>query len=118
MKFKNKMSKTKIAFAKQMRNNPTKAEAYLFKFLKGKQIGAKVYRQKPMFGYIVDFYCPKYNFIIELDGPSHDKTKCYDKKRDQVFQSNGIKVLRFYNYDVINNTSIVLHIIKLHCLPL
>ncbi len=42
--------------ARQLRNNSTKAEIKLWKYLKGKQmLGYDFHRQKPIDNYIVDF---------------------------------------------------------------
>jgi very-short-patch-repair endonuclease len=34
--------------------------------------GFDFHRQKPIDEYVVDFFCPGLNFIIEIDGDSHD----------------------------------------------
>ena len=45
-----------------MRNNSTKTEILLWKFLKGKQLrGYDFHRQKPIDEFIVDFFCPGFN---------------------------------------------------------
>ena len=67
---------------KQLRNNPTKAEQVLWKYLKNKQIkGYKFRRQHSVGNYILDFYCPALKLCIEIDGDSHftDEGKNYDK---------------------------------------
>ncbi len=44
--------------ARELRNNSTKTEILLWRFLKGKQLrGYDIHRQKPIDKYIVDFFC-------------------------------------------------------------
>lgn len=47
--------------------------------------------------YIADFFVPKSNIIIEVDGKFHDNQKGYDKRRTKEIQENyrNIEVLRF-----------------------
>jgi very-short-patch-repair endonuclease len=46
----------------------TEAEQVLWLKIRRKQLkGYQFYRQKIIGNYIVDFYCPKAKFIIELD---------------------------------------------------
>lgn len=55
-----------------LRNNMTDAEKLLWSRLRNKQIlGLQFYRQKPLLNYIVDFYCPAANLLIECDGSQH-----------------------------------------------
>jgi very-short-patch-repair endonuclease len=44
-------------FRKDLRNNLTSAEATLWKYLKGSQLGKKFRRQHSAGNYILDFYC-------------------------------------------------------------
>ena len=62
-------------------------------------------RQKPIGNYILDFYCSKLKLAIELDGETHiEKSDIIkDKKRTKFLESYGIKVLRFWNYEVLDN---------------
>lgn len=59
-------------------------------------------RQKVIGNYIVDFYSPKANIIIELDGSQHyeDSALVNDRKRDSYMQSLGLKVLRYTNKEI------------------
>jgi very-short-patch-repair endonuclease len=67
--------------------------------------GCQFYRQKPIGDYIVDFFCPKANLVIEVDGSQHlsDQTIEYDRIRDDYMYSLGLRVLRFTNTEVLNN---------------
>lgn len=50
--------------------------------------------QHPMRPYVVDFYLPQYNLIIEVDGPYHKYQKRKDSKRDSYFRKRGIQTYR------------------------
>jgi hypothetical protein len=55
-----------------LRKNMTDAENMLRTKLRRKQLkGCPFYRQKIIGKFIVDFYCPKANLVIELDGGQH-----------------------------------------------
>ena len=57
--------------SKEMRKEPTKAEALLWNYLIGNKIGVHFRRQHPIFGYIPDFVCLSHKLIIEIDGGYH-----------------------------------------------
>ena len=99
--YKRKLTK----LARQNRNNPSPAEKKIwYEVLCRKQFeGYKFTRQKPLGGYIVDFYCSKLQLVIEIDGDSHAENKEYDKTRTEVLSQLGLRVLRYTNRDVCNN---------------
>ena len=99
--------------ARRLRNNATPAEKELWKHLKGKQMcGYDFHRQKPIYYYIVDFYCSELLLAIELDGTIHKDTKDKDLHRQQAIEDFGVTFLRFSNYDIFNRKDYVLEIIK------
>jgi very-short-patch-repair endonuclease len=100
--------------ARELRAHPTKAEKCLWQRLQLKHLGIKFYRQKPLGNYIVDFFCPVARLVIEVDGGHHftKAGKENDKLRDEYIESSGLKVLRFSNSYVINNTDEVVARIK------
>jgi len=65
----------------------------------------KIYKQKPVGRYVLDFYCPSVKIAFELDGSGHffDEQKQYDELRTQWLNSIGIKVLRINNNDIDKN---------------
>lgn len=87
--------KDKQAFAKRMRDNPTKSEK---KFLETwKEIsGHKIICQFVLCGFIADFYARtrKKKLIIEIDGSIHATQVEYDRRRDEIFREKGFHVLR------------------------
>jgi very-short-patch-repair endonuclease len=101
--------------ARQLRNKSTVAEVMLWKRLGKKQMkGYDFHRQKPIGEYIVDFFCPKLNLVIEIDGITHDNAAklIQDKKRQIRLESLGFYILRFWDNEVRTNIDGVLHIIE------
>ena len=100
------------AYAKQMRNKPTKAEAMLWNALGGKNLdGFKFRRQHIIGNFITDFICLKQNLIIEVDGLIHQlpENKISDKERTAWLENEGYRVIRFTNDEVLGNIEGVLN---------
>ncbi len=99
-----------------LRNNPTPAEAELWKKLKERQVcGLKFRRQFGIGPYVLDFYCPEIHLAIELDGSVHDSGEAiiYDKERTAYLTEGfGIHVLRFRNEQIFKDMDSVLDEIK------
>ena len=90
------------ARAQNLRKTMTKEEAHLwYQYLCRAKYRFR--RQYVIGNYIVDFYCHQAKLVVELDGSQHyDAEKIeYDTKRTAYLESQGIKVLRFSNLDVI-----------------
>ena len=86
--------------ARALRHAMTPHERILWACLRKRQIGfLQFYRQRPIQGYIVDFYCPAAGLVIELDGWQHclPKAMAYDAVRTQILNACGLRVLRFPN---------------------
>jgi very-short-patch-repair endonuclease len=101
-------------FARALRSNMTEAEQCLWQKIRSRQLcDAQFYRQKPLLNYIVDFYCPKVKFVIELDGAQHFAAEHHvkDRQRDLNFEQIGIKVLRFDDRHMLMETDVVLRVI-------
>ncbi len=97
--------------AKKMRNQPTEAESLLWNVLNGKQLeGYKFRRQHIISEYIIDFICLRENLIIEVDGLIHQlpENKANDKERTKWLESEGYRVIRFTNKDILTNLDFVL----------
>ncbi|HNR02564.1 MAG TPA: endonuclease domain-containing protein [Anaerolineaceae bacterium] len=100
-----------IETCRHLRQNPTPAEELLWQHLRTKQLdGLKFRRQHPESGFILDFYCPKLRLAIELDGAIHkDKeSREYDLERTRVLAENRIRVIRFWNAEVLDHLESVL----------
>jgi very-short-patch-repair endonuclease len=92
--------------ARKLRKNMTDVENLLWTKLRKKQLkGYQFYRQKIIGNYIVDFFCPRANVVIEVDGSQHysEEGENRDKRRDNYLRGNGLKVLRFSDREVFEN---------------
>ena len=100
--------------AKYNRKHPTEAEALLWEYLRGKQLGVRFRRQHPVYDYIPDFVCLSLNLIIEVDGDYHlaEEQKLSDEKRDAYLMAFGFHIIRFTNEEVLHNLNKVLNKIK------
>ncbi len=65
----------------------------------------RVLRQRPIDNYIVDFYCAGLKLVIEIDGESHytEEGKVNDEERTKRLEAYGLRILRFTNFDVLEN---------------
>ncbi|WP_445757439.1 leucine--tRNA ligase [Polaribacter sp.] len=100
--------------AKEMRANPTQAEAILWQQLRGKGLGYKFRQQHLIDDFIADFVCLSKKLIIEVDGKIHDFQQEKYAERTQILENLGYKVIRFTNEEVIGNLDKVLETIKLN----
>jgi very-short-patch-repair endonuclease len=103
--------------AKTLRRNMTDAERLLWSKIRRKQIkGYQFYRQKNIGNYIVDFYCPARNLVIEVDGGQHyiEAGKAKDKGRGAYLEELGLVMLRFSDREVLTDTNGVLERIYQH----
>jgi len=92
--------------SQNLRKNMTDAEQLLWSKIRAKQLkGLQFYRQKIIDNYIVDFYCPKANLVIELDGGQHYSKdgKEKDRIRDDHLSKMGLTILRFSDRDLFKN---------------
>ncbi|MBI9045263.1 MAG: endonuclease domain-containing protein [Anaerolineaceae bacterium] len=93
-----------IERSRNMRANPTPAEALLWKKLRKRQLNRLKFRRQHIIQvYIVDFCCLTKRLVIEIDGPIHLNQKDYDQEREVVIRSMGYQVIRFSNEEVIGN---------------
>jgi very-short-patch-repair endonuclease len=77
--------------------------------------GLKFRRQQPIGNYIADFVCFERRLVIEVDGGQHASAEDRDKERDDWFDKQGFRVLRFWNNEVFKNTDGVLEKIRQSC---
>ena len=82
----------------------TQAERILWSALAGRKCGGlKFRRQHPIEPYIVDFYCPRANLVVEIDGESHEDRQDNDRRRDRFLERLGLTIMHVTNEDVIEN---------------
>jgi very-short-patch-repair endonuclease len=101
----------KIRFARKLRRAATEPERVLWGLLRGRQLdGFKFRRQHSLESFIFDFYCPVARLAIELDGGGHVEPDqaAYDAERTRYLHSAGVRVLRFWNHEVLQQPEKVL----------
>lgn len=105
------------SFRKELRKNQTSAEATFWHLVRtGRFYKLKFRRQHTVGQYTVDFYCPKFKLIIELDGSVHDNLgqSLYDDERDTFLKELGFQVVRFENDAVLKCPETVLNYLVVH----
>lgn len=99
---------------KKLRKSLTPTESILWNHLKNCGLGVKFRRQHSIGNFVLDFYCPKLKFAIELDGSTHNLARVF--KRDEIknrFMSGlEIYVLHIKSQEVIKNLEGVVEEIK------
>ena len=94
-----------------MRSSPTDAEARVWRHLRaGRFSGYKFRRQQPIDHFIVDFVCFGRRLIVEVDGGQHAES-AEDVVRTRYLESQGFRLSRFWNHDVLQQTDVVLQAI-------
>lgn len=95
--------------AKDLRKRQTPQEKRLWFLIKDRQLGYKFRRQVVIDKYIVDFCCFEKRLIIELDGSSHNSSiaKTKDLTRTRYLESQGFKIIRFWNSDLKHERELI-----------
>ena len=81
-----------------------------------KRLPIKAHRQYNIGNYIVDFYIPQKQLVIEIDGVQHlmEENKEKDQTRDKFLEEQNLRVLRFSNGSIRKNFADVCQIILNH----
>lgn len=76
--------------------------------------GLKFRRQYSIGMYIVDFYCPVLQLVVEVDGATHyfPGRPEHDAYRQQWLKNKGMRIIRFNALDVIQDPDGVLEILN------
>jgi very-short-patch-repair endonuclease len=91
-----------------MRHEPTDAEAAMWRLFRGRRLARfKFRRQVPFQNYILDFVCFEKRLIIEIDGSQH-ASSARDAARDAVLTTEGFRIARYWNNDVLQQPVAVL----------
>jgi len=97
--------------ARGLRRTMTDAERRLWRHLRNRELlGWKFRRQHPIGPYVVDFVCLEAMLVIDADGGQHNASTS-DRCRDDYLRSEGFRVLRVWNHDVLTDASSVLQAI-------
>jgi very-short-patch-repair endonuclease len=96
--------------ARELRKSSTAAERKLWHAIRNYNMSIKFRRQVPFGPFIVDFYSPDLNLVIEIDGDTHvgEEAVRYDESREAFLRAQGLRILRYKNSDVLNNLDSVL----------
>jgi len=101
--------------AKELRKAGVLAEVLLWEQLKNKQLNNLDFdRQKIIGNYIVDFYSPDINLVIEIDGNSHNDKYEYDKKRDEYLECLDLTIIHLKDKDVLQQLREVMDYLENH----
>ena len=73
--------------------------------------GYRFRRQVPLGPYVVDFACLAARLVIEVDGGQHACQVEQDRQRTAWLESQGFRVLRFWNIHVLQETDDVIEAI-------
>ena len=90
-----------LPHARELRRDMTPQERKLwYMFLR--RYPVKIYKQRIIGSFIVDFYCASAKLVIEADGSQHysEEGLAYDVRRSACLASMGLQVLRFTNHQI------------------
>jgi len=62
---------------------------------------ARFRRQVPILNFIADFASHREKLVIEVDGGQHSAE--LERRRTRLIASEGYRVIRFWNHDVLGN---------------
>jgi very-short-patch-repair endonuclease len=103
-----------LNFAREIRKSQSDAESKMWQLLRDRRISdCKFRRQHPVDPYVLDFYCHEKRLAIELDGGQHnsDIARSHDQSRTRYLEKQRIRVIRFWNHEVVKDTEAVLEAI-------
>lgn len=105
-----------IAFARRMRREPSPAEKLAWRLFRGSRLaGFRFRRQHPIEPYIADYYCAVAKLVIELDGDTHAGQEENDRVRTRFLESRGLRVLRFWNAELFEDSDAVVETVYQEC---
>ena len=87
--------------ARRLRREMTPHERKLW-YLFLRKYPVKIYKQRIIGKFIVDFYCAPAKLVIEVDGSQHYEPQgmTYDMERSSFLSNLDLEVLRFSNRDI------------------
>ena len=92
---------TRLETARRLRREMTPHERKLW-YLFLQKYPVKIYKQRIIDRFIVDFYCAAANLVIELDGSGHytEQAMADDAERTAVLEQYGLHVIRYSNREI------------------
>ena len=107
---------TRRQAVRQLRQNATDAERALWYQLRAARLDGHKFRRQASIGrYIVDFVCFEARLIVEVDGGQHAERQRQDAQRTAWLASQGFRVLRFWNPEVLGDMAAVKEAIMRAC---
>lgn len=98
----------KLRLAKSFRRHMTYAERCFWDIVRRNRVnGLRFRRQQLVHGFIADFYCNQIGLVVEIDGGIHEQQRDHDRLRDAIIRSQGVRVIRFSNKEVIHHAGSV-----------
>ena len=99
---------TKLETARKLRREMTPHERKLW-YLFLQKYPVKIYKQRIIDKFVVDFYCASAKLVIEIDGSQHFEAQgmAYDTERTFILESYGLKVIRYSNREIEREFSAV-----------
>ena len=94
--------------ARQLRRDASAPERRLLRALREAFPKQKWRHQSPVGPFHVDILCFAERLAIEVDGDTHADSERYDAARTRFIESEGFRVVRFANSDVMQNVEGVL----------
>src|SRR5437762_13534407 len=88
------------ARARRLRGDATQPERRLWRLIS--RYRPKFTRQFPIGPYVADFACRQAKLVVEVDGGQHAGS-ARDERRDAYLTSEGWRVVRLWNTDVLAN---------------
>jgi len=102
--------------AKKLRKAGNLSEVLFWNQVKQKKLlSLDFHRQKIIGNYIVDFYCPALDLVVEIDGKSHDFKVEYDKIRDDFLKSLGLTIIHYADIEIKHNLNSVMISLEHYC---
>jgi very-short-patch-repair endonuclease len=92
--------------AQYLRKNLTGPERKLWSALKRfRKLDFHVRRQVPFGAYTLDFASHRERLVIEVDGAQHETEpyRSHDEERTRILRAQGYRVVRYSNYEVLQN---------------
>jgi very-short-patch-repair endonuclease len=93
-----------------LRQQPTLFEVRFWRIIHPiRQAGWHFRKQAPIGRYVVDFVCHHARLVVEIDGDSHhsEDGMARDEVRTGFLESEGYRLLRFTNLEVMQNADAV-----------
>ena len=102
--------------ARRLRREQTPAETRVWACLRNRGLGGHRWkRQQPIPPYVADFLCPDLKLIVEIDGGQHSANAEADAARTAYLAAQGYRLIRFWNYEVLEDLDAVCATILAEC---